>query len=157
MRLHENGQVELDGIDKMILNAFMEDANIPVSQLAKELGISNTAVHQRIKKLETSGLIVSTKTIINPAVLGYSTMSFVGVFMDKSSSYKNVILSLEAIPEVVEAHFTTGNYGIFLKILCKDNLHLMNVLNKKIQQIDGVTRTETIISLEQNINRQIKL
>ena len=157
MRLHENGQVELDGIDKMILNAFMEDANIPVSQLAKELAISNTAVHQRIKKLETSGLILSTKTIINPAVLGYSTMSFVGVFMDKSSSYKNVIRSLEAIPEVVEAHFTTGNYGIFLKILCKDNLHLMNVLNKKIQQIDGVTRTETIISLEQNINRQIKL
>lgn len=157
MRIHENGQVELDGIDKLILNAFMEDANIPVSQLAKELSISNTAVHQRIKKLETSGLINSTKTIINPSFLGYSTMSFVGVFMDKSSSYINVIKSLEAIPEVVEAHFTTGNYGIFLKILCKDNMHLMNVLNQKIQQIDGVTRTETIISLEQTINRQIKL
>ncbi len=157
MRVHENGQVELDGIDKMILNAFMENANIPVSQLAKELAISNTAVHQRIKKLEVSGLINSTKTIINPSVLGYSTMSFVGVFMDKSSSYKNVIYALEQIPEVVEAHFTTGNYGIFLKILCKDNMNLMNVLNKKIQQIDGVTRTETIISLEQTINRQIKL
>ena len=157
MRVHENGQVELDGIDKMILNAFMENANIPVSQLAKELAISNTAVHQRIKKLEVSGLINSTKTIINPSVLGYSTMSFVGVFMDKSSSYKNVIHALEQIPEVVEAHFTTGNYGIFLKILCKDNMNLMNVLNKKIQQIDGVTRTETIISLEQTINRQIKL
>lgn len=157
MRIHENGQVELDGIDKMILNAFMENANIPVSQLAKELAISNTAVHQRIKKLEVSGLINSTKTIINPSVLGYSTMSFVGVFMDKSSSYKNVIYALEQIPEVVEAHFTTGNYGIFLKILCKDNMNLMNVLNKKIQQIDGVTRTETIISLEQTINRQIKL
>ena len=157
MRIHENGQVELDGIDKMILNAFMENSNIPVSQLAKELAISNTAVHQRIKKLEVSGLINSTKTIINPSVLGYSTMSFVGVFMDKSSSYKNVIYALEQIPEVVEAHFTTGNYGIFLKILCKDNMNLMNVLNKKIQQIDGVTRTETIISLEQTINRQIKL
>jgi Lrp/AsnC family transcriptional regulator, regulator for asnA, asnC and gidA len=157
VRIHENGQVELDGIDKMILNAFMENSNIPVSQLAKELAISNTAVHQRIKKLEVSGLINSTKTIINPSVLGYSTMSFVGVFMDKSSSYKNVIYALEQIPEVVEAHFTTGNYGIFLKILCKDNMNLMNVLNKKIQQIDGVTRTETIISLEQTINRQIKL
>ncbi len=157
MRVHENGQVELDGMDKLILNAFMENANIPVSQLAKELAISNTAVHQRIKKLESSGLINSTKTIINPGILGYTTMSFVGVFMDKSSSYKNVIYALEQIPEVVEAHFTTGNYGIFLKILCKDNMHLMNVLNKKIQQIDGVTRTETIISLEQAINRQIKL
>ena len=157
MRIHENGQVEIDGIDKMILNAFMDDASIPVSQLAKELGISNTAVHQRIKKLETSGIISATKVILNPSVLGYSTMSFVGVFMDKPSSYKLVINALEKIPEVVEAHFTTGNYGIFLKILSRDNLHLMNVLNKKLQQIEGVTRTETIISLEQPINRQIKL
>mgnify|MGYP003596562419 FL=1 len=77
--------------------------------------------------------------------------------MDKPSSYKLVINALEKIPEVVEAHFTTGNYGIFLKILCRDNLHLMNVLNKKLQEIDGVTRTETIISLEQPIDRQIKL
>lgn len=157
MRIHENGQVEIDGIDKLILNAFMDNANIPVSQLAKELGVSNTAVHQRIKKLETSGVIDSTKVIVNPAILGYSTMSFVGVFMDKPSSYKLVVKALEEIPEVVEAHFTTGNYGIFLKILSRDNLHLMNVLNKKIQQIDGVTRTETIISLEQPIDRQIKL
>ncbi len=157
MRILENGEVEIDGIDKLILNAFMEDANIPVSQLAKQVGISNTAVHQRIKKLETSGIISATKVIVNPAILGYSTMSFVGVFMDKPSSYKLVINSLEQIPEVVEAHFTTGNYGIFLKILSRDNLHLMNVLNKKIQQIDGVTRTETIISLEQPIDRQIKL
>ncbi|WP_282630213.1 Lrp/AsnC ligand binding domain-containing protein [Empedobacter sedimenti] len=157
MRIHENGQVEIDGIDKMILNAFMDDANLPVSQLAKELGISNTAVHQRIKKLENSGIISATKVILNPSVLGYSTMSFVGVFMDKPSSYKLVITALEKVPEVVEAHFTTGNYGIFLKILCRDNLHLMNVLNKKIQEIEGVTRTETIISLEQPINRQIKL
>jgi len=157
VRILENGEVEIDGIDKLILNAFMEDANIPVSQLAKQVGISNTAVHQRIKKLETSGIISATKVIVNPAILGYSTMSFVGVFMDKPSSYKLVINSLEQIPEVVEAHFTTGNYGIFLKILSRDNLHLMNVLNKKIQQIDGVTRTETIISLEQPIDRQIKL
>ena len=157
MRILENGEVEIDGIDKLILNAFMEDANIPVSQLAKQVGISNTAVHQRIKKLETSGIISATKVIVNPAILGYSTMSFVGVFMDKPSSYKLVINSLEQIPEVVEAHFTTGNYGIFLKILCRDNLHLMNVLNKKLQEIDGVTRTETIISLEQPIDRQIKL
>ena len=149
MRIHENGQVEIDGIDKLILNAFMDNANIPVSQLAK--------VHQRIKKLEASGVIDSTKVIVNPAILGYSTMSFVGVFMDKPSSYKLVVKALEEIPEVVEAHFTTGNYGIFLKILSRDNLHLMNVLNKKIQQIDGVTRTETIISLEQPIDRQIKL
>jgi len=157
VRSQENGPIKIDGIDKMILNAFMENANIPVSQLAKDLGISNTAVHQRIKKLETSGVIDSTKVIVNPTVLGYSTMSFVGVFMNKPSSYKLVLNSLEEIPEVIEAHFTTGNYGIFLKILCRDNLHLMNVLNQKIQQIEGVTRTETIISLEQPIVRQIKL
>ncbi len=157
MRLHENGQVELDGIDKIILNELMSNANLPISQLAKMLGISNTAVHQRIKKLESSGLIQATKVVIDPTVLGYSTLSFVGVFMDKSSSYDLVVKALKQIPEVVEAHFTTGNYGIFLKILCRDNSHLMEVLNKKIQQIDGVTRTETMIALEQTINRQIKL
>lgn len=157
MRLHENGQVELDGIDKIILNELMSKANLPISQLAKMLGISNTAVHQRIKKLESSGLIQATKVVIDPTVLGYSTLSFVGVFMDKSSSYDLVVKALKQIPEVVEAHFTTGNYGIFLKILCRDNSHLMEVLNKKIQQIDGVTRTETMIALEQTINRQIKL
>lgn len=157
MRLHENGQVELDGIDKIILNELMDNANLPISQLAKILAISNTAVHQRIKKLESSGLIQATKVIIDPTLLGYSTVSFVGVFMDKSSSYDLVVKALKQIPEVVEAHFTTGNYGIFLKIMCRDNSHLMEVLNKKIQQIKGVTRTETMITLEQTINRQIKL
>jgi len=157
LRILENKQVELDGFDKLILNELMENANTPVASLAKQMGISATAVHQRIKKLEQSGLIDSTKSIINPSYLGYSTMAFAGVFMDKSSSYSAVIKALKAIPEVVEAHFTTGNYGIFLKLQCKDNADLMAVLNQKIQQIDGVIRTETIISLEQPITRQIKV
>lgn len=157
MRVLENGQIELDGIDKLILNELMENANAPVSGMAKKVGITPTAIHQRIKKLEQSGLIDATKSIINPSFLGYSTMAFAGVFMDKSSSYTAVVKALSEIPEVIEAHFTTGNYGIFLKLQCKDNSDLMNVLNKKIQQIDGVIRTETIISLEQTLSRQIKV
>jgi Lrp/AsnC family transcriptional regulator, regulator for asnA, asnC and gidA len=157
MRITDNGAVELDGIDKIILNALMDDAKTPVTKIAKEVGVSSTAIHQRIKKLETSNLIDSTKTYINPKKLGYNTMSFIGIFLDKSSNYKAVISALEKIPEVIESYYTTGNYSIFIKVFCKNNEHLMQILNHKIQEIEGIVRTETFISLDQSINRQIKL
>lgn len=157
MRITDSGLIELDGIDKIILNAMMEDAKAPVAQIAREVGVSSTAIHQRIKKLDDSGLIESTKTYINPKKLGYSTIAYVGVFLDKSSQYKKVVASLNELSEVIECHFTTGNYALFIKVLCRDNDHLMTILNTGIQLIDGINRTETFISLEQSINRQIKL
>ncbi|TDL99916.1 MAG: transcriptional regulator [Flavobacteriaceae bacterium] len=157
MRITETGIIELDGIDKIILNAMMDDAKAPVAQIAREVGVSSTAIHQRIKKLDESGLIESTKTYINPKKLGYTTIAYVGVFLDKSSQYTSVVSSLKELPEVVECHFTTGNYALFIKILCKNNDHLMHILNVGIQQIEGVNRTETFISLEQGIQRQVKL
>lgn len=84
-------------------------------------------------------------------------MAFIGVFLDKAMSNPKAVKQLEAIPEVIECHYTTGNWSIFLKILCRDNSHLMEVLNKEIQAISGVSRTETFISLEQQIERQIKI
>ncbi|MDT0643440.1 Lrp/AsnC ligand binding domain-containing protein [Zunongwangia sp. F363] len=149
--------VVIDGIDKTILNALMEDAKKPILEIARGIGITGAAVHQRLRKLEKSGLIEGSKLMIDPRLLGYKTMAFVGVYLDKAVSNPRAVNQLREIPEVIECHYTTGNWSIFLKILCRDNEHLMQVLNKNIQGIEGVSRTETFISLNQQIKRQIKI
>ncbi len=148
---------KIDGIDKIILKNLMQDARTPILSIAREVGISGAAIHQRLRKLETSGLISGSKFIINPKVLGFKTLAFVGIFLDSSSKYKEAVNRLKEIDEVIESHYTTGNYAILVKILCKDNEHLMQVLNHNIQNIKGVSRTETFISLEQQIDRQLKI
>ncbi len=153
----KNEQVIIDGIDKKILRALINDARTPILEIARSVGISGAAIHQRLRKLEKSGLIAGSKFVINPKVLGYHTMAFIGVFLDKAVSNPKAVKQLRDIPEVIECHYTTGNWSIFLKILCKDNAHLMQVLNKDIQAINGVSRTETFISLDQQIERQIKI
>jgi len=153
----KNQIVTIDGIDKTILKHLMQDARTSILGIAREIGISGAAVHQRLRKLESSGLISGSKLIINPKVLGYNTMAYVGVHLDNASKYSSAIKRLKEIPEVVESHYTTGNWSIFIKILCKDNTHLMKVLNEKIQFIKSVARTETFISLDQQIDRQLRL
>jgi len=152
-----NQNIFIDGIDKKILRALMNDARTPILEIARQVGISGAAIHQRLRKLEKSGLIAGSKFVINPKVLGYTTMAFVGVFLDKAMNNPDAVRQLKRIPEVLECHYTTGNWSIFVKILCKDNEHLMHVLNKDIQSISGVSRTETFISLNQQIDRQIKI
>lgn len=152
-----NQNIEIDGIDKEILRSLMEDARTPVLEIARKVGISGAAIHQRLRKLEKSGLISGSKFIINPKVLGYTTMAFVGIYLDKAISNPEAVKQLQKIPEVLECHYTTGNWSIFIKILCKDNEHLMFLLNKEIQSIPGVSRTETFVSLAQQIDRQIKV
>ena len=126
-------------------------------QLSKLAGISGAAVHQRLKKLENSNLITGSKISLNAKLLGFKTIAFVGVFLDKAMVNTEAVKKLDEIPEILECHYTTGNWSIFLKILCRDNEHLMNILNKKIQTIKGVSRTETFISLNQQIDKQISL
>ena len=150
-------QIEIDGIDKEILRDLMEDARKPILQIANKIGISGAAIHQRLRKLEQSGVIAGSKFVVNTKVLGYSTMAFIGIYLEKASSNPEVVKELKKIPEVLECHYTTGNWSILIKIICEDNEHLMQLLNKKIQQINGVSRTETYISLEQQIERQIQL
>lgn len=150
-------KLKIDGIDRIILKHLMEDARTPILSIAREIGISGAAIHQRLRKLESSSLIAGSKFIINPKVLGYSTLAFVGIFLNTASKYEEVIKRLKEIPEVVESHYTTGNYSILIKILCKDNEHLMKLLSQKIQSIKGISSTETFISLDQKIDRQIKL
>ena len=147
----------IDGTDKSILRYLIKDARTPVLEIARNIGISGAAIHQRLKKLENSGLIAGSKFIINPKALGYTTMAFVGVFLEKAKNNSDVVRQLKRIPEVIECHYTTGDWSILIKILCKDNMHLMSVLNKGIQEISGVSRTETYISLNQQIDRQIKI
>ncbi|SKB54361.1 Lrp/AsnC family transcriptional regulator, regulator for asnA, asnC and gidA [Salegentibacter holothuriorum] len=152
-----NENVVIDGIDKTILNFLMEDAKKSILEIARNIGITGAAVHQRLRKLEKAGLIEGSKLMINPRLLGYKTMAFVGVYLDKAVSNPQAVKKLSEIPEVIECHYTTGNWSIFIKILCRDNEHLMNVLNKNIQAIEGISRTETFISLNQQIKRQIKI
>lgn len=152
-----NQNITIDGIDKKILRALMEDARTPVLEIARQVGISGAAIHQRLRKLEKSGLIAGSKFIVNPKVLGYTTMAFVGIYLDKAMSNPEAVKQLKNIPEVLECHYTTGHWSIFVKILAKDNEHLMYLLNKEIQTINGVSRTETFVSLQQQIDRQIKI
>lgn len=154
---NNNNSVKIDGIDKKILRYLMEDARKPILEIARNIGISGAAIHQRLRKLESSGLIAGSKFVINPKVLGYSTMAYIGIYLDKAMTNPRAVKQLEEIPEVLECHYTTGNWSILIKVLCKDNEHLMQVLNKKIQQIEGVSRTETFISLDQQIDRQIQI
>ncbi len=147
----------IDGIDKTILRALMKDARTPVLEIARQVGISGAAIHQRLRKLEQSKLLSGSKFVINPKSLGYTTMAFIGIFLDKAVNNPTAVKQLKKIPEVLECHYTTGNWSILIKVLCKDNEHLMQVLNKNIQTINGVSRTETFISLDQQIDRQIKI
>ncbi len=148
---------EIDGIDKEILRDLMDDARKPILQIANKIGISGAAIHQRLRKLEQSGVISGSKFTVDNKVLGYSTMAFVGIYLDKAARNNDTVKELKKIPEVLECHYTTGNWSVLIKMICKDNEHLMHLLNTKIQSIEGVSRTETYISLEQQIDRQIQL
>ncbi|MDO7570124.1 MAG: Lrp/AsnC ligand binding domain-containing protein [Flavobacteriaceae bacterium] len=149
--------VVIDGIDKIILKTLMNDARTPILAISKITGISGAAVHQRLKKLEKAEVISGSQIIINPKILGFKTVAFIGVYLDKAMRNPEAVKQLKSIPEVIECHYTTGNWSIFAKLLCKDNEHLMELLNKKIQSVEGVSRTETFISLQQQLNRQITL
>jgi len=156
MRAETNLGYQLDDIDKEIIYMLMDNAKTSLALISKNVGISTTAVHQRIKKLEYAGIIENSVSFLNPRKIGYKVVSYIGVFLEQPSHYQDAIKALKEVNEVVEAHYTTGNYTIFLKVLCKDNDHLMKILNT-IQKLKGVTRTETFISLEQSINRQLKV
>jgi len=150
-------KISIDGIDKKILRTLMEDARIPILEIARNVDISGAAIHQRLRKLEKSGIISGSKFVINPKMLGYETVAFIGVYLDKAIQNPEAIKQLKKVPEVLECHYTTGNWNVLIKLLCKDNADLMHLLNNEIQTISGVSRTETFISLDQQIDRQITI
>ena len=155
--LMKNDNVKLDGIDKKILKMLMENSRRPILEIAKNIGISGAAIHQRLRKLEKQNLIIGSSIKVNTKILGYTTMAFIGIFLDRATNNKTVVNELKEIKEILECHYTTGDWSVLAKLICKDNEDLMEILTKKIQTIKGVARTETYISLEQQINRQITL
>jgi Lrp/AsnC family transcriptional regulator, regulator for asnA, asnC and gidA len=148
---------DIDEVDKQILSILMKDAKTPYTDIAKIIHVSGGTVHVRMRKLEQMGIVTGASLSIDYAKLGYDISAFLGIYLDKSSLYDEVAIELRKIPEVVEAHYTTGLYSIFAKIICRDTSHLKNVLHDKIQKIQGIQRTETFITLQESINRPIDI
>lgn len=147
----------IDNLDRRILNIIICNARTPSKDIADDCGVSRAAVHQRINKLTEMKVITGSGYFIDPKKLGYNTCTYVGVKLQKGSMYREVVQELEHVPEVVECHYTTGPYSMLIKVFARDNQHLMELLNDCIQHIAGVTETETLISLEQSLNRPIEL
>ncbi len=147
----------IDHTDRKILKYLIRDARMKVTDIASYVGMTSAAIHQRLAKIKKSGIIKGYNVNLDEKRLGYHTCAFVGIFMDRNSHYKDIVTKLQRIDEVVEAHYTTGVYGLFVKLYAKDNDHLMQILNTKIQEIKGITRTETFISLEEPIDRTVPI
>ena len=150
-------KIQIDEVDQKILSYLIKNARIPFLEIARECGISGAAIHQRVKKLEDAGIIDGSRFIVKPRALGYEICAFVGITLDHAQQYKTVVDKIDAIQEIVECHFTTGNYTFLVKMLCRDNQHLMDVLINTLQNIPGISKTETFISLDQTVDREIKL
>ncbi|MCC7246253.1 MAG: Lrp/AsnC ligand binding domain-containing protein [Saprospiraceae bacterium] len=149
--------VDLDHLDRRILTRLIEDGKIPYTELARQLFVSSGTIHVRMRKMEEMGLVVGSSLKVDYQKLGYDITAFLGIYLDKSSLYDEVVEQLREIPEIVEANYTTGAYSILTKLVCKDTNHLRQVLHDKIQKISGIQRTETFISLEESIRRSINL
>jgi len=148
---------EFDNIDLKILELLTTDAKRPYTEVAKKVNVSPGTVHVRMNKMEEAGVLDKTTLRINYNKLGFDITAFIGIYLEKSALYEQVLAKLKSIPEIVNIHYTTGNYSMFIKIHCRDTNHLKEVLHDKMQQVDGIERTETMISLEESLNRTLKL
>ena len=146
---------KIDNLDKKILSILSKNARIPFKDVAAECGVSRAAIHQRVQHLIAGGVITGSGFDVNPKSVGYSTCTYVGINLEHGSMYKDVVQQLLTIPEIVECHFITGSYTMLLKVYARDNEQLMDLLNNKMQMIPGVVSTDTLISLDQSIKREI--
>ena len=146
---------KIDTLDKKILNILSKNARMPFKDVAAECGVSRAAIHQRVQRLIEIGVILGSSFNINPKSLGYTTCTYVGITLERGNMYREVAQQIAMIPEVVECHYTTGAYTMLIKLYAKDNEQLMELLNDKLQNINGVVSTETLISLEQSIKREV--
>lgn len=144
---------KIDNLDRKILEIIMRNARIASKDVAQECGVSRAAIHQRIQRMIDLNVITGSGYLVDPKVLGYRTCTFIGVNLERGAMYREVVPQLEKIPEIVECHYTTGPYSMLIKVFARDNEHLMELLNDKIQMIPGVVGTETLISLDHSISR----
>jgi Lrp/AsnC family transcriptional regulator for asnA, asnC and gidA len=147
----------LDKLDLQIIQAMMQDAEVSYADLGKQFFVSGGTIHVRIKKLEELGIVQGKRLAVDLKVLGYDIIAFIGIYLEKSSMYDNVAQALKAIPQVVRVNYTTGNYSMFVEIVCKDIQQLRFVLHDELQNIKGIERTETLISLEESFSRNVRI
>ena len=145
----------LDQIDQKILSSLVKNARMPFLEIARECGVSGAAIHQRVKRLETNGVITGSRLLVKPQALGLNVCAFISISLSESGKYQDVISHLKKIPEIVECHFVTGKFAILAKVYCFDNDHLMEILLNTIQKIPFIQATETMISLDEPIERQV--
>ena len=145
---------KLDRLDKQILKMTAEDARVPFLEVARACDVSGAAIHQRIQKLTSAGILKGSQFIIDPEKIGYETCAFVGLNLKNPESFDEVVAKLKEMPEVVECHYTTGNYDLFIKIYALNNHHLLDIIHDKLQPL-GLARSESIISFHSAIDRQL--
>jgi Lrp/AsnC family transcriptional regulator, regulator for asnA, asnC and gidA len=147
-------QKNIDELDQKILKLITQNARIPFLEVARECGVSGAAIHQRVQRLLNLGVVTGSEFVLNPEKLGYNTCAFMGIHLEKASFHKQVVEQLMKIPEIIECHYTTGQYAIFLKIQTKTNKHLKQIIDDEFQKIEGIARTETFMSLLVEFERQ---
>lgn len=145
----------IDNLDRKILDIITKNARIPYLEVARDCGVSGAAIHQRVQRLIRIGVIKGSEFKVDPVMIGFKTCAYIGIFLEHPGHFRDVVTKLKDIPEIIECHYTTGNYSLFIKVYTRDNEHLRIILTEKIQNITGILRTETLISLEESINRQI--
>ena len=148
---------QLDPFDIRIVNELTADARIPLIQLAKKLKVSNTLIHQRIKKLKEEGILTSPSYQLDPWKLGYQSSAYTQIMLTDSKMHRQVELELEKIPEIVECANIAGRYALLVKIFARNNRHLRDIIYEKIQPIEGVEGTNTTISFEMAFARNVPL
>ena len=147
---------KLDKLDKQILRMIAEDARVPFLEVARACNVSGAAIHQRIQKLTSMGILRGSKFIIDPEKIGYETCAYIGLNLKNPESFDEVLNKLKEIPEVVECHYTTGDFDMFIKLYAINNHHLLNIIHDKLQPL-GLSRSETIISFNSAISRQLPI
>ncbi|MEN9701396.1 MAG: hypothetical protein RIR55_711 [Bacteroidota bacterium] len=152
-----NVDKSLDKLDLQIIQAMMQDAEVSYADLGKQFFVSGGTIHVRIKKLEELGIVQGKRLAVDLKVLGYDIIAFIGIYLEKSSMYDTVAQALKNIPQVVRVNYTTGNYSMFVEIVCKDIQQLRFVLHDELQKIKGIERTETLISLEESFSRNVRI
>ncbi len=145
----------IDEIDRRILSYLVNNARMPFLEIARECNISGAAVHQRVKKMESNGIISGSRMVIKPGAIGLNVCAFISVCLSEDNKYPDVVAALKHVPEIVECHFITGKAALFLKVYCFDNEHLLDILINTIQRIPYVQSTDTMISLDQSFEREI--
>jgi Lrp/AsnC family transcriptional regulator for asnA, asnC and gidA len=148
---------KIDQLDRKIMRIISQNARMPFKDVAEECGVSRAAIHQRVQRLIDMNVITGSGYTVNPKMLGYQICVYIGITLERGSMYKVVVQELEKIPEIVESQYTLGHYTILIKLYAKNDEHLMELLNGKIQEIPGVAATETLTSLDQRIRRTIPI